>query len=412
MSMLWTRSLAPLLLTLVIVGCARHAPASPPSLVGGRIDRAAFIARLGVDTIFIEQFSRTGREVNGVMVNRSPTTTVTRFAFTSDTAFRITRLTAVTHAAGAPPGSRPLWSIDAKRQGDGLEVALREAESERRRFIPNSADALLIFDRSVAVYELATQRLRASGADSLDVPVIEFDSLSLGDRRIERLGTDSVVLRFIFPRGERAAVDSTGRIIGISGLATSYKWLTERVTDLDTDALTASFASRDAKGAAFGNLSARDTVRAVVGDARIAIDYGRPSKRGRVIFGGLVPWDRIWRTGADLATHFTTDRSIRLGGPADGIVIPAGTYTLYTIPAPNGWTLVVNKRTGQSGLDYDQAADLGRVSMRTRSVSEVTERLTISVSGQASSGTLRIAWDTTAADVPFEVLPSPKGAAR
>ena len=96
-----------------------------------------------------------------------------------------------------------------------------------------------------------------------------------------------------------------------------------------------------------------------LGGHTITIKYGAPSMRGRKIFGGLVPYDRWWRTGANEATTLKTDVNLRIGD----LGIPAGTYTLYTIPGEKGWTLIVNRQTGQWGTKYDQTQDLGRVKM-------------------------------------------------
>lgn len=99
--------------------------------------------------------------------------------------------------------------------------------------------------------------------------------------------------------------------------------------------------------------------KAEFGSKTVTIDYSAPSTRGRKIFGGLVPYDHWWRTGANSATTLKTDINLKIGD----LGVPAGTYTLYTIPSQKGWTLIVNKQTGQWGTQYDQTQDLGRVKM-------------------------------------------------
>ena len=147
-------------------------------------------------------------------------------------------------------------------------------------------------------------------------------------------------------------------------------------------------------------LSPRDTTEQTVGGARLLVDYGRPSKRGREIFGGLVPWNQVWRTGANEATHFVTNKDLAIGGTK----VPAGTYTLYTLPAPDGWKLIINKQTGQWGTEYDQAQDLARIDMRVEKRPEPLEQFTIAIEPQGQQGgVLRLAWDTTQASVPFTV---------
>jgi len=139
-------------------------------------------------------------------------------------------------------------------------------------------------------------------------------------------------------------------------------------------------------------LSSRDTVQATVGAATITIDYGRPRRRGREIFGGIVPFGEVWRTGANAATGFTTDRDLTIGGAA----VPAGSYTLWTLPTPDGATLIVNRQTGQWGTDYQEAEDLVRVAMRRRALAEPVDTFTISVD---PPGLMTFQWDRTAWDV-------------
>lgn len=145
--------------------------------------------------------------------------------------------------------------------------------------------------------------------------------------------------------------------------------------------------------------SPRDTTRATVAGASIFVDYGRPSKRGREIFGGLVPFGEVWRTGANQATHLVTDKGLMFGS----LMVPAGTYTIYTVPRQDGWTLIVNKQTGQWGTNYDQAQDLGRVEMKVESLPALVEQFTVKIEAKGSGGLLRLEWDRTAATIPFMV---------
>jgi hypothetical protein len=105
----------------------------------------------------------------------------------------------------------------------------------------------------------------------------------------------------------------------------------------------------------------------------ITVDYSAPSARGRTIFGGLVPYGEVWRTGANAATTLKTSSALQIGD----LNVPAGTYTLYSLPTADGWTLIVNKQTGQWGTVYDKAQDLGRVKMSTGSTAVPVETFVI-----------------------------------
>jgi hypothetical protein len=128
----------------------------------------------------------------------------------------------------------------------------------------------------------------------------------------------------------------------------------------------------------------------------VTIDYSRPSMRSRKIFGGLVPYGQVWRTGANAATTLKTDVNLTIGGAA----VPAGTYTLFTIPTESGWKLIINKATGEWGTDYDEKQDLARVDMKVASNATPTEQFTISLDKTgAGSATLKLDWASTTASV-------------
>ena len=116
--------------------------------------------------------------------------------------------------------------------------------------------------------------------------------------------------------------------------------------------------------------------------------------------GGLVPYGKVWRTGANSATKLTTDAALDIAG----LKVPAGAYTLYTLPGESEWMLIVNKQTGQWGTVYDQAQDLGRVKMTSGHPSAPVEKMSIALTSDGENkGTLRIEWENTSVSVPFTV---------
>jgi len=128
----------------------------------------------------------------------------------------------------------------------------------------------------------------------------------------------------------------------------------------------------------------------------VTIDYSRPSMRSRKVFGGLVPYDQVWRTGANAATSLKTSVDLTIGGTT----VPKGNYTLYTLPGANSWQLIVNKQTGQWGTEYNQAQDLARIPMKVTQRSSGLELFTISFDKMgADAGTLKLEWENTLASV-------------
>jgi len=125
--------------------------------------------------------------------------------------------------------------------------------------------------------------------------------------------------------------------------------------------------------------------------ATITIDYSSPRAKGRTIFGGLVPFGKVWRTGANEATTFVTSADVTVGGSA----VPKGSYTLYTIPEKDHWTVIINKQTGQWGTEYDQSKDLGRVELKAHTLAAPQEVMSISFDDvKKDSAELHIRWET------------------
>jgi hypothetical protein len=146
-------------------------------------------------------------------------------------------------------------------------------------------------------------------------------------------------------------------------------------------------------------LSPHETSEAVVDGAHITITYGRPSMRNRKIFGSLVPYDRVWMPGADEATMFRTSAPLEFGG----FLLPAGSYSLYTMPGERKWTLIINKKTGQFHTQYPEDQDLVKLPMAIERLTTPVERLTIAAVPRASGGALQLEWETTRVSVPFAV---------
>ena len=128
----------------------------------------------------------------------------------------------------------------------------------------------------------------------------------------------------------------------------------------------------------------------------ITVDYSSPRMKGRKIFGDLVPFGEVWRTGANEATTFVTTANLSVGGTS----VPAGNYTIFTVPNQGKWTLIINKKTGEWGIPYKYESDeLGRVDMKVGSSSAPVENFTIAFDQAGGGCTLNISWENTKASV-------------
>jgi len=143
-------------------------------------------------------------------------------------------------------------------------------------------------------------------------------------------------------------------------------------------------------------------VTANVGGATVTIDYSRPSMKGRKIFGGLEPYDKVWRTGANEATTFEASKDVKIEGQA----LPAGKYALFTIPGENEWTIIFNKTASQWGaFKYDASQDALRVKVKPKKLAQPTETFTINLD---KAGKVAMMWENTQVD--FTVSGSGKSA--
>ena len=149
-----------------------------------------------------------------------------------------------------------------------------------------------------------------------------------------------------------------------------------------------------------GGNSPHETTGAVVDGNRVTITYGRPFMKGREIWGKLVPYDKVWRTGSDEATLLITQKPIAIGGTT----IPAGAYTLFTLPAADGSAkLIINKQIGQWGVgpgSYDEKQDVARVDLKKETLETPVEQFTMAVT---RGGDLKMSWDKTQYSVSFTV---------
>ena len=128
----------------------------------------------------------------------------------------------------------------------------------------------------------------------------------------------------------------------------------------------------------------------------IKTDYSSPRMKGRKIYGDLVPFGQVWRTGANEATTFVTSSDVVVGGKT----VPAGSYTIFTVPAADKWTLIVNKKTGEWGIPYKYESDeLARVDMNVSKLPSPLENFTINYAKSGSGCTMQIDWQSTRASV-------------
>jgi hypothetical protein len=198
---------------------------------------------------------------------------------------------------------------------------------------------------------------------------------------------------FLDDRGELRSVDGIGTSWNLKGVVVPY---------LDMDSVIAANLTKDRLHPHPAIVNKLDSVAASIGTTAIKLRYSRPTLRGREIFGQVVPWDRFWRTGADAATKISIDHPLWFNGKE----LPAGEYSIFTMPSQKGWTIMFNKDAAIWGTEYNPDHDVLRVPMSTERLPGPVELLTIDVhpSGEGG-GAIEISWDTWKAAVRFKTAP-------
>ncbi len=208
----------------------------------------------------------------------------------------------------------------------------------------------------------------------------------------------------INPNSGRKRTLKNGKLIPIHSMNKLLSLITFAVLLASTPAASAQSAAR---AASTGGNSPHETTSAVIDGNRVTITYGRPftkaPKTGEVrkIWGGLVPYGKPWRMGADEATLLLTQQTIELGG----LTVPAGAYTLYMIPEESGASkLAISKKVGQWGVPVDEKNDLGRVDLTKAASTAAPDQFTIAVQKNPSGGGLiKLSWENAEYSVAFAV---------
>jgi hypothetical protein len=375
-------------------GCATT-PQLAPSF---RADSAALVTVLGRDTLALERWVRTGNVIEAEALVRSPRTTMRRYRMelADDGSMRRFEERTFDPAADATP-----TRVDViARTGDGWTRTITQGDSTRTLQVEGAATMLPFVDLIHWPMEIATTRAVMQGLTTQ--PLLSGQRPQ--DFPLTRSG-NTVTITHPLRGPSVATVDDRGRIISLDAGQTTRKVIVTRVPWVEIAETGRRWAAADRAGTGIGELSGRAREDYELAGATIQLDYGTPLRRDRRIFGVVVPYGQVWRTGANRATHFVTDRTLVLG-PEGGatITVPPGEYTLFSIPTETGGELIVSRQTGQTGTAYNADRDLGRVRMTRAPEPERVERFTIDVVPTAgSAGELRIRWDDARYIVPVRV---------
>ena len=402
-----------LMLTLLATACGTAASDIPdaPIVPTGPVETYGFVTTLGEDTVAAERVTWGTDAMVSESVDRWPVVRLrhTELAIAPDG--RPTRLRMEVRTPNAATPAERWRMVLARFTADSVIISIEDSSGTNGRSFATGG-ALTVphvsMQYSIIEYEIAAS-LALGGRTTGDTLLFRqfYPDRDIGPRFVLHRGRvipaegDHVVLRHDWLSGAGdAVVDSSRRMLAYSGQRSTYKVEVER-TDAPPDVAaigTALAAAERSVGPA--RLSVRDSALGTIGAATLRVDYGRPLRRGRVLLGNVIDYDRVWRTGANEATEFTTSAPITLAG----LELPAGSYSLWTVPRRDGAELIVNRETGQWGTGYDGAQNLGVAAMATEELSEPVEEFTIRFEARdAGHGNLVLEWGTFRWTAPIEV---------
>lgn len=375
--------------------------------------RYGFITMLGHDTISIEGITSQGNTFTSDEVDRFPRVRIRHTVVNLNDDGSIQHLVMDIHTPSEPPGQRERKVVADVTNGK-VHLSKTDSTGTVNRDFPTGGSIIVAHvPQMYSLYELyfaAALKKAALSKLTTGSPVQmrqfyidrEFDRFPLGSVTVNPLGSGKIEITHDWLSGTgEAMMDSGFHMLSYSGARTTYKVEVKRIaTPPDVKSIADRFEAKEKEVGNVNSLSVRDTVRAQIGNAIFTIDYGRPLLRGRTLLGDVIPYDYVWRTGANAATQFTTSTAIKLAG----MQVPAGIYTLFTAPHTNGVDLIVNKQSGEWGTDYNGSLDLGSAKMNSEVANSPVEKFTVSIIPKDNRhGTLLLEWGSFKWTAPIEV---------
>lgn len=357
-----------------------------------------FLTKLGDDTLAIERFEVMNQSLVADVILRSPTTSLRRYEMSWDEQFQLVEMTVTDHTSlNKFSDTGGLMVQHISDTGDSLEVIYFRANGKAVRKIAREEQLIPFVDMVHWPYELAFNRASKQKKDSIDQYM--FTGRSNANFIIHRTDDTSYTLRHPSRGVMEVTTNTQGELLTLDAAQTTRKLKVERAFNIPFGQLATKYVESDKINSPFGTLSPAVQNDYYFKNTDFTVSYGSPSKRGRTIFGGIVPYGKRWRTGANRATHFKTSKALGIQGQQ----VPAGEYTLFTILEPNGGTLIINRQTGQNGQSYDPSQDLMRVQLKRNDGLTQMESFTITLDEREQGGRLNLLWDRTVYFVDFDI---------
>ncbi|MES2649022.1 MAG: DUF2911 domain-containing protein [Bacteroidota bacterium] len=358
---------------------------------------ASFIATLGTDTVIVETYNMLANHLYGKAFLRYPEDQVGvfDFHFYPDGSIRHYSMSLM-DADSSYITSSGTHGVFCESDTCTWFASWPGGDQEyRNKYAIKSMDFIGGWTPTISLIEWNCMRLIKSGRQSLPLTMLN-DYIGVRHVAISKGNKDTAIFGGDFLEYTKLKITPEGRITAYDGTATPWNYIVTKHEPIDVDEM----AKRMSKKPKIGIPSPEVKMKFPFGNDTIRLSYGRPSKRGRKIFGGIVPYDSIWRTGAGDPTKINLPFDIKI----QQIKIPKGEYSLYTIPGIKSWTLIFNADLKQWPTEPNRSKDIALIPLNVRIPPKQTDQLTIDIKSQKGGGIIRFTWDETEVVAPFEIL--------
>jgi hypothetical protein len=375
---------------IFLVACTTNVLAQKPHT-------ASFVAKLGVDTVIVETYNMLPNHLFGKSFLRYPEDRIGTFNF---------------HFY--PDGSIKHYSMSFMKPdssyivSSGTEGLYCEDDTCTWFSSPTQTDAEYINKRpakkmdfvggwtpTLSLIEWNCLRLIKSGKQVLPITMIN-DYIGIKEVSLKKKSEDSLIFGGNFLEYAKIKISSEGRIVAYDGTGTPWNYIVTKNDPINVDKM----ALRMSQKPKIGIPSPGANVSFSIGGDTIRLNYGRPFKRGRIIFGGIVPFDSVWRTGANGPTILSLPYDIQFNQTK----IPKGVYALYTIPGRTSWKLILNTNLHRWPTEPDRSKDFATIPLQVQKLGKPVDQFTIDIKPDKSGAIIKFTWENTEAFALFKIL--------
>ncbi len=366
-----------------------------------------FVTLLGRDTVVVESFTRIGNKLDGNLVVRVPGTVLIHYVVDLAADGTPSRSVVDVTPMGTSEVAKRRVTIDYARDSVVVDVDSAGHHSRGHAALkqPSYPQLMTGFGPSYGLYaspvlyELYAPLARAAVGDTLRLTTIDIVHGRTFKRVFVKRSPRELDADFFGIAATHLTLDGAGRITAGDASETTEQTQMTRTAFVDVAPIARRFAAEDHAGKGVGAVSPEVVARARLGGAPVVVTYSSPRRRDRVLLGKVIPYGSVWRTGANAATTLFFDNDLDIGGKR----IPAGVYSLWTLPRSDGSVeLIVNSQHGQWGTDYDASHDVAHIPMSVATVPSPQEDFAIAVA-DGTPGRLRISWGKFIWSVPVSV---------